>query len=125
MNPRESLARFEPLVLIAVGGFLGSLGRYGLASAVPGLLGTFLGNVTGSAALSVVVYSSVATDRVSRRTRLFVATGFLSSYTTYSTFALETTGVSPAVGLAYVVGSYACGFGAVVVGRRIVLEGRR
>ncbi len=109
------------MALIAIGGFLGSLGRYSATMVTPGLTGTFFVNVTGSAALGIVFYTSVTTDRISRRACLLVATGFLSSYTTYSTFALETMGVSPAMGLANVLGSYACGFGAVVFGRRITL----
>lgn len=122
---RRRLEPLETVASVAVGGLLGSIGRYWVVTVVPGLAGTFLVNVTGSAVLGYVLYTATTTDRFSRRTRLFVATGFLSSYTTYSTFALETAGVDPAVALANVLGSYACGFGAALLGRRIALGGER
>lgn len=121
MTQRRLPARLEPIGPIAAGGFLGALARYGVGIAAPGLVGTFVVNVTGSAALGAVFYFASRTGRVPNRLRLFVATGFLSSYTTYSTFAVETMGVPPIVGLANVLGSYACGFAAVLLGRRLVL----
>lgn len=125
MDQRRPSRRLETLALVAAGGFLGSIARYGVALLVPGLAGTFVVNATGSAALGYVLYTATTTERIPRRVRLLAATGFLSSYTTYSTFALETLGVHPVVGLANVIGSYACGFGAALFGRRIALGGRR
>lgn len=121
MAPSRSVA----VALVGIGGFLGSIARYGVALAVPGLGGTFLVNVTGSFVLGYVFYTSVTTDRISPRARLLVATGFLSSYTTYSTFALETTAVPMAWGLANLLGSYAVGFGAAALGRWLALGGSR
>lgn len=121
MAPARSVA----VGLVALGGFFGSIARYGVTLVVPGLPGTFAVNVTGSFALGYVFYTTVTTDRISQRARLFVATGFLSSYTTYSLFALETASVSLVWGLLNVLGSYACGFGAVLVGRRLALGGTR
>lgn len=109
--------------MIAVGGFLGSIARYGVTEITPTLAGTFVVNVTGSAVLGFVFYTTTTTDRIPERARLLVATGFLSSYTTYSLFALETMAVATATGIANVLGSYACGFGAAALGRRIALGG--
>ncbi|ADJ14936.1 fluoride efflux transporter FluC [Halalkalicoccus jeotgali] len=114
-------SRPATLALVATGGFLGAMARYGVALLGPGLAGTFLANVTGCLALGYVFYTAAATERISPETRLFVATGFLSSYTTYSTFALQTTEASPAWGVLNVLGNYACGFVAVVLGRRLAL----
>lgn len=125
MDPATASERLETLALIAVGGFLGSIARYAVALLAPGLVGTFVVNVTGSAALGFVFYTATTTERIPRRARLLAATGFLSSYTTYSTFAFETLDVDPVVGLANVLGSYACGFTAALLGRRIALGGRR
>ncbi|WP_122090019.1 fluoride efflux transporter FluC [Halalkalicoccus subterraneus] len=111
--------------LIALGGFLGSIARYGVALLTPGLLATFAVNVTGSFALGYVFYTTATSDRISPRVRLFVATGFLSSYTTYSTFALETATASPLWGVLNALGNYACGFAAVLVGRHLALGGSR
>ena len=124
-HQRRRSERLETLALVAVGGFLGSVARYGVGTIVPGPIGTFLVNVTGSAVLGFVFYITVTTDRVPERARLLTATGFLSSYTTYSAFAVETMGVGPVLGLANVLGSYACGFAAVLFGRRIAIGGRQ
>lgn len=96
-----------------------------MATLVSGPAGTFLANVTGSAALGFVFYAAATTDRIPERVRLLVTVGFLSSYTTYSTFALETMDVDPVVGVVNVLGSYAGGFSAVLVGRRIAIGGGR
>jgi CrcB protein len=48
-----------------------------------------------------------------------LSTGFLSSFTTYSTFALEVATAAPAVAAGYALGSYALGFGAVLAGRAL------
>jgi CrcB protein len=82
--------------------------------------GTLLINVTGSFILGF--YLTVVTERVEGRatTRLFIATGFLGAYTTFSTFAYETADYvragEPLRALAYVGASLVCGFVAVVVG---------
>lgn len=120
-----TLPRPAAIAFVALGGFLGSIARYGVTIAAPGLPGTFAVNVTGSAVLGYVFYTSAMTGRISRRTRLLVATGFLSSYTTYSTFAFETMGVPVALGALNVLGSYACGFAAVLFGRRLASGGDR
>lgn len=111
--------------LVAFGGFFGAIARYGVALLTPGLLGTFAVNVTGSFAPGYVFYTMAFTDRISPRVRLLVATGFLSSYTTYSTLALETTTAPPLWGLINALGNYACGFAAVLVGRHLALGGSR
>lgn len=83
------------LLAVAAAGFAGAVGRYlvDLAvqhrtqSALP--VGTLVVNVTGSAALGFVVgiglYQGLADV-----SRAVVGTGFLGSYTTFSTFAYET-----------------------------------
>ena len=75
-------ARWDALV--AAGGFVGAVLRYLLAVGLGGPVGTFAANVLGSFALGLAV--TVVADR---RVRLFLATGLLSSFTTYSTFNLE------------------------------------
>ncbi|MFB6201936.1 MAG: CrcB family protein [Halorhabdus sp.] len=58
-------------------------------------------------------------DAVSAETRLLVGTGFLSSFTTYSTFAVETAGLAPELAVANAAANYVLGLAAVVVGRRV------
>ena len=84
-----------PYLAISVGGALGADVRYLLASWVTTQWGThfpvatLLINVSGSCALGV--YLTLVTERFTghEATRLFVATGFLGAYTTFSTFSVE------------------------------------
>lgn len=102
---------------VAVGGALGALSRYAVGLAVAGPTGTFLTNVAGSLLLGFLV-----TRTLPGRVQLFVATGFCSSFTTYSTFAVETLSLGPQLGALYVVGTYVVGIAAAGVG---VSVGRR
>ena len=119
-GPMHVLERVEPLLLIAVGGFVGATLRHAVAVALPaGILpwGTLAANVLGSFALGVLLYESHLAGVLSPETRLVVGTGFLSSFTTYSTFAVETAGLVPELAVANVVVNYVLGFTAILGGR--------
>jgi CrcB protein len=116
MARRHPLLVVESLVLIAMGGALGANLRYLVGIVVPGLGGTLVANVSGSYLLGLVVYESRYAGLLAERSRLLLATGFLSSFTTYSTFALETVQAPVALGVANVIASYALGFAAVLLG---------
>ena len=115
----QLLKKAETVALIAIGGFIGANARYFIGLFAPGLTGTFVANITGSFVLGFIIYEAMYTDYLSERGRLVVTTGFLSSYTTYSTFAVETVQATPLVGLANVGANYAFGFAGVLVGRLI------
>jgi len=118
MNRLTSRLRIAELVfLVAVGGFVGAVLRHAFSLALPGLAGTFTPNVLGCLALGVLVYEAELLGAVTEEARIAAGTGFLSSFTTYSTFALETVQSAPAVAVAYVVASYGTGFAAVLIGR--------
>ena len=120
-------SRNDPRALAAVslGGALGAPARYGIAQLVsitPGTFpwGTFWINVSGSLTLGFILLLVLERFPPTRYIRPFVATGFLGSFTTYSTFAVETDllvknghGV---IALAYVAASFATGFLAVWAG---------
>ncbi|WP_135852202.1 fluoride efflux transporter CrcB [Halorussus salinus] len=116
------LERLKPLVLVAVGGFTGAIARYAVAAALPGGFpwGTLAVNVAGSFALGVLLFEATLTGRLSSETRLVLGTGFLSSFTTYSTFAVQTAALSPRWAVANVAANYTLGFLAVVAGRSAV-----
>jgi CrcB protein len=122
--------RRDPRVVaaVALGGALGAPARYGISAAVhvtPGTFpwGTFWTNVSGSLALGFLLAIVLRRFPATRYVRPFLASGFLGSYTTYSTFAVETdllirngrTGVA----LAYVTASFAAGFVAASAGGRL------
>ncbi len=81
---------------IGLGGFLGANARYLVQSWAAGRwggafpYGTMIANVTGS--LLLAFFMTIATERLSLspQTRLFLATGFLGGYTTFSSFGYET-----------------------------------
>ena len=104
---------------VAAGGFLGAVARYGVDVAVGGSTGagTLVVNVLGSFALGLLVSRATTT-----RTRLFVGTGALSSFTTYSTFVGDAVALGGPLGAAYVAASYAIGFAAALGG--LLIGGR-
>lgn len=107
--------------LVALGGALGSLARYGLVLALPGASSgwpwaTLSVNVTGALLLGVVL------ARVARTSLLlpFLGPGLLGGFTTFSAYALDTRTLvadgRPAVAAAYVAVTLAAGLVAVSVG---------
>ncbi|GAB7009959.1 fluoride efflux transporter FluC [Halorubrum trueperi] len=106
-------------LLVAVGGFVGSVARYGVDLAVGDAtgLGTLIVNVGGALALGILVGRTTTT-----RTQLFVGAGALSSFTTYSTFVGDAVALGTAGGAAYVAASYGAGFAGGALG---LLAGRR
>ncbi|MCG1004045.1 MULTISPECIES: CrcB family protein [Halobacterium] len=116
-NYRSTVAVFA---LVAAGGFAGANIRYAVSLLAPGLPGTLLVNAAGSLALGVLVYAAADSDALGERARRLLGTGLLSSLTTYSTFAVQTAGVSPELMVANVAANYLLGFLGVVVGRALV-----
>jgi CrcB protein len=115
----DVVRRLEPLSLIAVGGFAGASLRYLVDAAftAPFPWGTLLVNVVGSFLLGVLLYENRLAGVLSPQTRLVVGTGFLSSFTTYSTFAVETASLAPTLAVANVAANYSLGLLAVLAGR--------
>ena len=110
------------VALVAGGGFAGALCRHGIAVVLPGTFpwGTLVVNVAGAFLLGAIVYGTERLRSVPESTRLVVATGFLSSFTTYSTFAGETLALAPRLAALNVVGNYALGVAAVLVAREVI-----
>lgn len=114
------------ILAVGAGGFVGALARYGVGLAVARFwtrdfpLATLLINVSGSFVLGL--FSTWAAGRigVDPAWRLFVATGFVGAYTTFSTFEYETERLlqTGAAGWALlnVVTSVVAGFAAVRLG---------
>jgi CrcB protein len=117
-------------VLAALGGALGALARWGVATALSGSPGswpwaTLLVNLTGCLAIGMLFAVLAARFPASPWLRPFLAVGVLGGYTTYSAFAVEVVrmieaGVAVAAA-GYVVASVLGGVLAVAAG---VLLGR-
>lgn len=112
----------ETIALVGIGGFAGSNLRYLIGQFWPALPATLAVNTGGSFLLGLVIYIALRTDRLSMETRLLVSTGFLSSVTTYSTFALLSVQSQPTWFLLNIVGTYGLGFTGVVVGRTVAIR---
>lgn len=87
----------HPLILVALGGALGSMARYGLSSLMIRQLDpfkfpwpTFCVNVLGCLCAGLFLAVSEHGDGVSAETRLLVVTGLLGGFTTFSAFGMET-----------------------------------
>ncbi len=111
------------LVLVGIGGALGSLARYQLGKSIAERsdttfpMGTFVINITGAILLGIV--SGLDTGR---NAYLLLGDGFLGAYTTFSTFMYEGFNLfrenEKMNAFAYIAGSlvlgvigYAIGFG--------------
>jgi CrcB protein len=115
------------LLVVIVGGILGALARYGLGSVLPVPGGwpvpTLAINLSGAFLLGLLLEALVRrgpdTGRL-RLIRLFVGTGFMGAFTTYSTLALETNNLFGAGrgtdALIYVGASVVAGAAATVAG---------
>ncbi|WP_435079580.1 CrcB family protein [Halococcus sp. AFM35] len=110
----------EIVLLIAIGGFAGASLRNLLALVIPGLGGTFAANALGCLVLGFLSYEAELVGVLKEETGYVASTGFLSSLTTYSTFAVETVQAAPIISIVNVVANYGVGFAAVFVGRAAV-----
>lgn len=113
-------------LMIAIGGALGSLARYQVASMIQTRVpagfpwGTLLVNVSGCLVMGIV--TTILTERIvaNPQWRFLIPIGFIGAYTTFSTFELEwfQANVEGAwlVGGAYVLGSVVAGYAAIWAG---------
>jgi CrcB protein len=84
------------MLAIAGGGAIGALSRYWVSTGVYGLLGrefpwgTLAVNVLGSFAMGLLYILMLERSVMTPELRAAVLVGFLGSFTTFSTFSLET-----------------------------------
>ncbi len=125
-SPTHWLDVCRLLAWLAAAGALGTLARFGLAGLMQKIAGerfpwgTFTVNVLGCLLFGLVW--TLAEDRlvISGRTRFIVLTGFMGAFTTFSTYAYETSDLLrdsqwwPAA--ANIVGQNALGLACVFLG---------
>jgi len=123
---RQSIA----CIAVAGGGAIGSVMRYLLSTwfvqrfgiGLP--WGTFFINVSGAFVIGLVLQYAAMRTNMSPYLRLFLATGLLGGYTTFSTFAYEIYALSSdklsAASVIYAAGSVVLGVAAALAGIAIV-----
>jgi len=82
--------------LVALGGAIGSVARYGVGALAAQLFGaafpfgTLLVNLSGSFLIAVVMHIALTGSAISLELRIFLTTGIMGGFTTYSSFNYET-----------------------------------
>jgi len=111
---------------VAIGGALGSIARWALSGAVQRWTGstypwgTFTVNAIGSLAIGVLAALALERTLVPPAARLFLITGVLGGFTTFSAFSYETMALLRdgqwVAASAYAFGSLVVGVGAALGG---------
>ncbi len=119
-------------IVVGAGGFIGAVCRY-LIGMIPLKEGctypikTFMINIAGSFLIGIVVALAMKTESLDSRTVLFLKVGICGGFTTFSSFALETTDLMKNgkmhLAVIYTVLSVTLGVLAVFAGQGIVGKG--
>ncbi|MFJ4522024.1 fluoride efflux transporter CrcB [Streptomyces sp. NPDC088810] len=133
----EWRAQAPVVAAVAAGGGLGATARYALTLAWPPSAGgfpwaTFWTNVSGSAAMGVLMVLVTEVWAAHRLLRPFLGTGVLGGFTTFSTYAVDIRRLvdagRPGPGLAYLAATLCAALAAVWLASaatRRLLTGRR
>ncbi len=117
------------VIAIALGGAIGAVARYGAgvgATRVFGLgfpYGTLLVNIVGCFAMGMLVSLFALREPVDPAMKLFLTTGILGGFTTFSAFSLETMMLydrKPLLAFVYVAASVVLSLGACALGLKMV-----
>lgn len=116
----------KQVLFVGMGGFAGAIARYGVNLIVARFwfgefpLATLLINVSGSFVLGFFSTYATSSSALDPAWRLFLATGFIGAYTTFSTFQYETHRLVATGGTSWailnVLLSLVAGFAAVRMG---------
>lgn len=126
-----SVPDLRSLAVVASGAAIGGVARFLIASLALARNGkatlpvaTLAINVSGSFLIGIVVGIVSARPGLSPLWRIFLATGILGGYTTFSTFSLDALdlarGGAPFASLAYVCASVIAGIAAAYAGLALV-----
>jgi fluoride exporter len=121
-----------PVLGVALGGALGSVLRWWLSGAVqritgsPFPWGTFTVNAVGSFAIGAIAALALERTLISPAMRVFLITGILGGFTTFSAFSYETFGLLRdaqwGAALGYAFGSVAVGVTCATLGFALAMR---
>lgn len=123
------------IACVGLGGFLGSVGRYLLTLLVTSWSGgsrfpaaTLVVNVVGCLAIGALSGYATRAEVLTPVLRLFLITGLLGGFTTFSAFGYETFLLGKAslgvLAVANIAAQIVLGVGAVWLGHTLMLSGR-
>ncbi|MEQ4300617.1 fluoride efflux transporter CrcB [Plantactinospora sp. B6F1] len=116
---------WDVVAVVALGGALGSAGRYGLAVLWPHAAtgvpwATLVTNLSGCALIGLLMRLVTTAATPHRLVRPFLGTGILGGFTTFSTYAVESRALlaagRPGVAVGYLLGTLAGALAAVRLG---------
>lgn len=117
------------LLLVGMGGFLGSISRFLVGQALHRIfdtvfpIGTMTVNIVGSFIIGVVYSLAERDNLISPEIRMFLAVGFCGGFTTFSSFAFDKLNLLKDSGFLYLSmylgGSIFLGLLAVYLGTQI------
>jgi CrcB protein len=119
-------------LIVFLGGGIGAMLRHGVNLGSARLLGTALPyntvfeNVTGSAVLGLLAGYFAFRTGISQQWQLFLTTGILGGYTTFSAFSLDAALLyergQPGLAAGYVIGSVALSIAGLFAGLWLVRQ---
>ena len=109
------------LFIIGTGGFFGAISRFLLSSAVATPFDTLTVNVLGSFALGMLMFDTELLGYVSPRVRMGLGIGFLGSFTTFSTFAIQSYQMVPTLAILNIAANVILTLVAVLLGRGAII----
>ena len=109
------------LLIIGTGGFFGAISRFLLSSAVATPFDTLTVNVLGSFALGMLMYESGFLGYVSPHVRMGFGIGFLGSFTTFSTFAVQSYQMPQTLAIMNIAANVILTLIAVLLGRGVII----
>ena len=111
----------ENLLIIGIGGFFGAISRFLLSNSVATPFDTLAVNVIGSFALGMLMFDTQLLGYVSPRMRMGLGIGFLGSFTTFSTFAVQSYRMIPTLAVLNITTNVILTLVAVFLGRGAII----
>ena len=123
------LPMLKNLLLVGLGGGLGSILRYGSSLIINSKLfpyATLAVNIIGSFIIGIVFAMSIKEEALSNNWKLFLATGICGGFTTFSAFSLENMGLLQSekfgMALTYIFLSVGLGILATFLGYLLIIK---
>lgn len=116
-------------IVVGIGGFIGAVCRYligliPLKEAYTFPIKTFIINIIGSFIIGIIAALALKNSSLNPKAVLFLKVGFCGGFTTFSSFALETSNLMENgnihIALLYVILSIVVGVIAVFAGQAII-----